>query len=799
MIRIHFLSALRNLFKYKTVSLINIFGLSICLTAFIFIIHYVLYEKSFDTFFEGSDNVYRVNMVINDHGQQIFNGAQTPRQLYFVSKHQIPEVEENTIAYFEACLIKFNAQSYVAQKVLWVDEGFEKVFPLKMEQGRVDLARPLTAIISAEKAKSIFGDQNPLGKVLKVNEGMPVEITGVFASLPSNTHIQADYFFSLKTFVHYGWIPAGGDWQGNNWWNYVRLRPGASAQTVEQKLNSIAGKEMLFLKEKGQNASFHLQRLQDLHFVSGLTGELGAGTNKISLYNLLLIAVFALFIAWINFVNLSTAQLKKKEYELGIKKILGATKWHLLMLSLFECSLINILALFIALAAYGMLANPFAQFFSLPLSNAYIPRLQLMLLILIAFITGVVFSSLAGTVNMLRSGAWNLKKKTIRRTGFKKGLVIAQLVISMVFISGTVLVYKQISFMQQHDLGMNINRVVAINAPVSLNISPLKKEKYESFRNELLTNTRFIAGTATMNIPGQEPRWHDEEYVVTDAEYKTGVHFCINNADEGFIKTYSLQLIAGRNFSSVPGENKDRVIINEQAVKALGFANALDAVGKNLYKKGESKKVEIVGVVKDFHNEGLQKPVYPMVWNNDHPYEFGYYSFLVKDVNPGKAVSVLRDIWKKHYPADPFHYDFIDDFFNRQYAAELRFGKFYMILAFLSISVACLGLYGLLLFYLGQKRKEIAIRRISGARLRQLILFINRDFIKWNAVAFVVACPLVYIIMHNWLRNFAYRTEISWWVFVSAGAVTCIVTLLTVTWQGYKAALQKPSDAFKQD
>jgi hypothetical protein len=391
-------------------------------------------------------------MVIDDHGRQIYKGAQTPRQLYFVSKHQVPEVEANTITYFESCLLKYNTQSYIAQDVLWVDEGFENVFKLKMEQGRAAFERPLTALISAEKAKNIFGDQNPVGKVLKVNEGMPVEITGVFASLPSNTHLQADYFFSMKTFVHYGWIPAGGDWQGNNWWNYVRLRPDADAQTVEQKLNSIAVKEMQFLKEKGQRAAFNLQSLQDLHFISGLTGELGAGTSKTSLYNLLLIAALTLFIAW-----------------------------------------------------------------------------------------------------------------------------------------------------------------------------------------------------------------------------------------------------------------------------------------------------------------------------------------------------------KRHYPSDPFHYVFVDDFFNRQYTAELRFGKFYMILAVLSISIACLGLYGLLLFYLGQKRKEIAIRRISGAQIRQLILFISKDFVKWNMMAFVIACPLVYIMLYNWLQNFAFRTAISWWVFMVAGAVTCMVTLLTVIWQGYKAALQKPTEAIKQE
>ena len=420
------------------------------------------------------------------------------------------------------------------------------------------------------------------------------------------------------------------------------------------------------------------------------------------------------------------------------------------------------------------------------------------MLLLIAFVTGIVFSSFTGTFYILKSDSWNLKKQTTRKAGFKKGLVIAQLVISMVFISGTILVFKQIHYMQQHDLGMSIHRVVTVNAPVSLNISPLKRGKYESFRNNLLSNTAFLAGTATMNIPGQEPRWHDEEYL-SDISSPAGAHFSVNNADDGFIKTYALQLLAGRNFYPIPDQNKDKVIINEQAVKTFGFKNAQEAVGKYFNKMGETNRMEIIGVVKDFHNEGLQKPIYPMLWNNDHPYEFGYYSFLIKGDDLQNSLNILKRKWKEYYPEDPFHYVFVDDFFNRHYVSEVRFGKFYTVLALLSISISCLGLYGLLLFYLVQKRKEIAIRKISGAYSSQLVLFINKSFIRWNLVAFAIACPLVYIIMHNWLQNFAYKTDLSWWVFIVAGAATFIITLLTVSWQSYKAALQKPTEAIKQE
>lgn len=797
MLRIHFITAIRTLLKNKAVTLINVLGLAISLTAFLFIIHYYLYENSYDAFFKGSEQIFRVNCTLDKKGQQIFNGAQTPRALYFFAKDQVPEVEANTITYFESCLVKSNNQSFNAQPVLWVDEGFDKVFSLQFEQGKADFSRPLTAIISSLKAKSLFGKENAIGKIIKVNEGMPVEVTGVYTDLPANTHLKADYFISMKTFVHYGWIGATGDWAGNNWWNYLRLKPGSSQKAVEQKLDEI-GAYKFFLSERSLTARFSLQSLKDLHYLRGLTGEFGAVTNKRSLYNLLVIGIFIVVIAWINFVNLSTARAEKKKFELGVKKILGATKWHLWMQSFFECLLINTIAFIIAFFIYRVLLDPFAQLFNLPLSGAYVRQTQLIWLLVIVFISGVLFSSLSGTFNIVRSGSWNLKDQTKSKTGFKKGLVIVQLVISIVFISGTVLVFKQMRFMQMHDLGMKIDHVITVDAPVSLNISPLKREKYHAFRRELATYPQFAAGTATMNIPGEEPRWRDIEYLASENS-STGARFFENNADDGFIKTYSLRLMAGQTFNPIPGQNNNKVLINEQAAKSLGFIQVADAVGKYLYKKGETSRKEIIGVVGDFHNESLQKPIYPMVWNNDHPYEFGYYSFLVHEGDPGNALGILKTVWNRHYPEDPFHYFFADTLFNSQYTSELRFGRFYMLLAILSISISCLGLYGLLLFYLVQKSKEIAIRKISGAYVSQLVLFINKDFIKWNIIAFTISCPLVYLISYRWLQNFAYKTALSWWVFMFAGSATFIITFLTVSWQAYKAANQKMTVAIRQE
>jgi putative ABC transport system permease protein len=404
MLRTHFFTAVRTLLKNRAVTLINVFGLAMSLTAFLFIIQYYLYENAYDAFFRGSEQIFRVNLTIDKNGQQIFKGAQTPRALYFFTRDQIPEVEANTITCFQSCVIKCNNQAFNAQPVLWVDEGFDKVFTLRFEQGKADLARPLTAIISSGKAKSLFGKENAIGKIIKVNEGMPVEITGVYAGLPANTHLKADYFISMKTFVHYGWLNATGDWAGNNWWNYLRLKPGSSPKAVEQQLDAI-GAYKYFLHGRDEKARLSLQSLNDVHYLSGLTGELGAVTNKRTLYSLLIIGIFVVFFAWINLADLTAARAEKKKFEWGVKKILGATKWHLWLQSFFECLLINTVAFAIAFFIYRVLLGSFAQLFNLPLSDAYVPQTQLIWLLVIFFIAGILFSSLAGTFNIFRSGS----------------------------------------------------------------------------------------------------------------------------------------------------------------------------------------------------------------------------------------------------------------------------------------------------------------------------------------------------------------------------------------------------------
>ena len=400
MFRIHFVSAIRTLLKNRGVSIINVCGLTMGLTAFLFIMHYLFYEVSFDSFFPESKSIYRVNSDIKTGEELFYHGAKTSRALYFACKKDVPGIEANGDAYFESCLIRFEEAQLAQQSVLWVDEGFEKVFPFHLTKGTIDFTRPLTGIIAESKVAPVFGKQDPIGKIMKVNEGMPVEITGVYEDLPSNTHFTADYFISVKTWEKYGWISRSPDWNSGGFWNYIKLKPGVKIKSIEETLSKLVNTNTR-RRVSERKATIFLQPVSDLHYIRGLEGEMGSQTNQKSLFFLFIIALLTILIAWINYVSLSTALASKRADEIGMRKLIGASKFHIWLQSFFETVILNLAAIILSLILYRLLLNSFARFFEIPLSQAVFPtKYVIWSLIGIAFI-GVLFSSLYNTLTLI--------------------------------------------------------------------------------------------------------------------------------------------------------------------------------------------------------------------------------------------------------------------------------------------------------------------------------------------------------------------------------------------------------------
>jgi putative ABC transport system permease protein len=800
MLKLIFLSAFRGLLKYKSITVINLLGLVLGITSFLFIQHYLLFEFSSDGFFPKPGNVYRVNLEIEKAGERIYNGAKTSRGLYDALKKDIPEVEANGISYFEKCFLKYEKASFANQDVLWVDEGFEKVFPMEMVAGKADYSRPRAGIVSQTMAKALFGNENPIGKIVGINQGMPMEVTGVFKDLPSNSHLNAQVFATIKTWVEMGAISTAGSWRDDSWWNYVRLKKGASAELVAEKINQLSKTHMDFLREDNRKAHFWLQPLSDLHFISGIDGEMGAHTNRTSLYNLIAIALITLIIAWINYANLAMTHSEARSQQIRMRKLIGAANIHLWQQSLAESIILNVSALILSLALYFIFLPAFAGIFSIPIAGAHVPTFYMFVLSAGIITTGILLSSLYHSVALSSIRLIPLARMKKPR-GNKNYFVMVQMALSVVFLTSTIVVFKQISFMKNRNIGIELDNVAILTGPASLNADTAKRARFENFKTELLSNSGFVSATYNANVPGQEPGYGFTELENSSKGISPNVMFYENNASNGFIETYQMKLLAGKDFSTERTQNFRKIIINETSMRQLGIGSALEAIGQKIYRKGMSDRppLEIIGVVADFHNEGLQKPIYPMLWNNAYPREFGYFAVRMKSQNMQQSIATLKAVWNKHYPVDNFVFTFADEQFNQQYQSESRFGKFYLWLTILSIGIAAMGLYGLILFTFERRTKEISVRKVNGARISEVMLLLNKDFLKWVAIAFVIACPVAWYIMNRWLQNFAYKTELSWWIFALSGFLTLLVALFTVSWQSWRAANRNPVEGLRYE
>ena len=798
MFKIIFLSALRSLLKYKQMSFINMLGLIVGLTSFLFAVHYILFEFSYDSFFKEPERVYRVNIQVEKDGESIYKGAKTPRALFFAIKREIPEVEANGLAYFEKCLVSYKDRFFANQDVLWVSEDFEKVFPLEMVTGIADYSRPRTGIISETSAKALYGNESPIGKIMGVNQGMPIEITGVFKDLPPNTHLQAKYFVSVKTWVEMGAINPEGDWRGNGWWNYIRLKKGSSTKMTTDKINSFITSYMGFLKNDNRIAHYSLQPLKDLHFIQGIEGEMGATTNYTSLINLILIAIITLFIAWINYVNLSVAHAQSRSDQIRIRKLIGATNIQIWNQSLVESTILNVVALISSFLLFLLFRNSIATVFNIPLDKANIPVGAIILIALITVAGGVLFSGIYYGIEMGRIKILpELQKAKSGR--IKSGLVIVQMALSIIFLISTLFVYKQISFMKNKDLGVSLEKVVVLTGPASLNADGNKRNRFMAFRSELTTQSEFESVTFNTFVPGQAPGYGFREFTNPSKGKSPDNQILQNNAGTDFIKTYGLKLLAGNDFSENDKQNRNRILLNESSIKLLGFNTPEEAIGKEIFRKGDSIALKIEGVIGDFHNEGLHKAIYPIVWKNNYPSEFGYFSVRINTRNIQETLNKMKSVWSRHYPKDNFDFVFADEQFNRQYESDSRFSKLYVWLTLLSIGIATIGLYGLILFYLQKRKKEISLRKVNGATIGQIIIMVNLNFLKWLAIAFIIATPIAYYGINKWLESFAYKTSLSWWIFALAGLLVMGIALLTVSWQSWKAAKRNPVEALRYE
>jgi putative ABC transport system permease protein len=789
-------STWNHLGKNKFHALLNIFGLAVGMLFFVQLITYIGYEIGYDKYFKSGDRVYRINYDITQNGEKVLHSAKTPRRLFKVLKDEVPEIELSAMTYFESVLVRYNEQLFSDQTDLWVQGDFTDIFQLEMIRGEAKLNEAFKCIISESKAREIFGKEDPIGKIIYVNQGMQHEITGIFKDLPANCHIRCDYFMPILTWVETGGIPRQDNFNGAGWWTYIRIKKNTTPQSVEKGLEQVAQKYLTFLERQKRTGKFTLQPLEKLHYSTDRDGEFGTSTKEKTVDSLSLLAGLILVVIWMNYVNMSTAIARKRLNVFAIYRKLGASKFTLFSMSLIESIIINAAAVFLSLILYLLTSGLFSRIINTPISEGFINFRAIMLLTIAVFTLGIIVMALIGSIPSLKVNPALLHQRKISKNNGSLWLVGIQFFMSCFLVICSLTVSRQIRFMEKADLGINLNQVVVLTGAASTHTDSLRREHFNSFREEVLKQSGFISGTASMNIPGQPMRFRVSNLSRADMPGDLKREVTLGHIDDGYIQTYGLKLLAGRNFEQPIIQDTSKAIITQSIAQILGFPTPEAAVG-NQFRMG-NVKYSIKGVVEDFHHEGLKKASEPVIFIHRHPFEFGFYSFRVQG-DMQKLLDQLKSIWKKHYPADPFDYFFSNEYFNKQYKEEIRLSRILTAFTLLAIVVASLGLFGLVSSIAEQRTKEIGFRKVNGATSKDIMLMMFSYFVRFEIPAFLIACPLAWIIMRKWIQGFAYQSTFSWMIFILTGVIAFIIATVSVSIQSYRAASKNPVDALRYE
>lgn len=799
--------AFRNLLKNKVFSFINILGLAIGMAACLLILQYVTSELSYDEFHTNKDNIYRLKQNRYNKGVLSTEWAAGCAAIGLALKEAFPEVEEYALLRYTQGVV-FNKEasggpiSFKEEKMYFATTSFLPMFSFDLVQGNeaTALQEPFKAVLSQSAAKRYFGNEDPVGKRISVNGRDEYEITGVFKDVPENSHMKFDFLFSYQTFVNWVGEEVLTAWQWDGFYNYIALRPGTDPKVLEEKIPALieqkAGEE---LRQYDASMEFILQPLTDIHLYSNYMMEAEVNGDGDAVYALLIIAFFIIIIAWVNYVNLSTARSIDRAKEVGVRKVMGSIRPQLIKQFLFESVILNtlaiVLAMLIVLATYRLFSTLTGK--ELTLSLFTTPTFWWV--VVSFFFIGAFLSGTypAFVLSSFRPASVLKGKMSTSKNGImlRKFLVVLQFAASVFLIAGTLTVYQQIMYMQSQDLGVSIDQTLVIEAPSVVDDS-VYADRVQAFKNALLSKASVKTATASTAVPGNKPDWNAGGIRLIHQEDSEGNQYRVIGIDYDFVDAFKLEIVEGRNFSREFGTDESTVLFNESAVKLMGFETPEDALNQEIFFWGDTFK--IVGVLKDYHQESLKANFDPLVFRLI-PASRSYYSLKVETADLHETMSFVQETWNSYFPGNPFEYFFLNDHFNKQYQADLQFGKVFGFFAILAIFVACLGLFGLSSFTATQRTKEIGIRKVLGASVSGIVTLLSRDFIKLIFIASLIALPIAYLVMQKWLQNYSFKISISWWLLFVPVIAVLLIAVITVSFQTFKAAVVNPVKSLRYE
>ncbi|WP_439559106.1 ABC transporter permease [Dyadobacter sp.] len=799
MLRNYLKIAFRSLWKYKTNSFISIAGLAIGISCFLLLATYVLHELRYDRFQPNSDRIARVALFYQPGEGTAEYIAMTPTAIAPLFAREFEEVEKAVRIYpysgNGAVSVQYQNTSFNERKVVFADSSFFGVFPFPFIEGNAAtaLSAPNSVVIDETTARKVFGSESPLGKSIKMDERLTLQVTGVIKDVPSYSHIKFNWVGSYSTLSR----SKNEVFDSANDFSYVLIRPNADLKALQSKVDSYVNKNINNPQNTNFKVSLVLEPFADIHLYSKATNGPEPAGNYKYIYILSGISVLILLIACINFINLVTARSAVRAREVGVRKVIGALRMQLFRQHLFESGIITFAATMIALLATILLLPGLSNLTGKVLDLAVWPGYSfelvvLCLVLLVTLLSGAYPAAVLSGFEPIKV----LKGMPLSHTGnggLRNFLVVFQFTISMLFIIATIIANQQLNYIQTKNLGLNPSQIIVLDMS-----SGLSAGKLAAMKSELLNNATVQSVTASydspLNVQGG--------YSITAADKPAGFNMNITAipVEKDFVPTMGMKLVAGENFSDadVAQASLDSAelrsyafVLNESAVKALGWTPE-NAIGKLVNLNGRHGKVK--GVAQDFHFRSLHEKIGPIAIMPEYSY-FGKMLVKVSASKASDAIATLEKSWKANFPLRQFEYHFLDQEFDEMYAAENKVSAILQVFSLVTILISCLGLFALIAFISQQRTKEIGVRKVLGASVASIVLLLSRDFIKLIVIAIMLASPVAWYFMSEWLKDFAYRIQISPGIFALAALIAMIITLVTISFQSIKAALMNPVKA----
>jgi putative ABC transport system permease protein len=787
--------AIRTFIKSKSFSFINIAGLAIGISACILISLYVLDELSFDRFHANADRIYRITELLH-LPNEIRHQAVTSPPMAPALERGFPEVLKSVRLSFSSRTISYGDNKFYDTRILYADSAFLHIFSFGLKEGNPDkaLVEPYSVVLTESAAKKYFGNEDPLNKIMALSDTLALTVTGVVRDVPANSHIQFDAVLSRSTITRMTNNRPEENWYSNGYYSYILLPGGYDVRQLEAKIPAMLDKEMgADRKTAGPWYDLILQPLPSIHLHSSAVHDIGAPGNVKYVYTFTVIAILVLLIACANYINLATAKSVNRAKELGMRKVIGAKKNQLVVQLLGESFLITLLAFVVAVAIVSATLPSFNLLTGKVLSISVLLRPDVLMVIAGIF---VLISLLAGGYPALVMASIS-PLKAMREYGrrgssgslVRKGLVVFQFSMSIILISATIVIFRQMDYMRTRNLGISNDQVMQVTLPYRLqsrqNVIREELARIPGVSAATVSNFTFADGISSIALL---PEGAAENEITSQATI---------SVDADFIPAFGIELLAGRNFiRGNIADDTSAFIVNEKAVREFQWGTPEEAVGKTI-DWGLGKEGKVIGVVKDFNFASLHREITPLIIHIVPDWYSAVSLHIAGDIP--SVVEQVKSKWKELDPEDRFEYTFMDQDFAKMYKAEEQTRTIVGLLASLAILIACLGLFGLAAFIAEQRTKEIGIRKVLGSSAAGIIMLMSKDFLKLIAISFLIAVPVAWYAGSEWLTSFAFRTDITWWIFAVAGLSSAAVAIVTVSFQSVKASLMNPVKALRTE